>query len=96
MVNDHLGPEAERRLVLKWFGLDEGIIKHLRDLDDAETEWRVLHEHSVFMGWLERRRDFLIAECMNGRVYTPVPQTDANIVQLRGNRAASVTGEKLG
>ena len=94
LPNEHLGPEAERRLVLKWFGLSESEISHLAALDDQETEWRVQHEHRVMASWCDRRRDFLLAECMNGTKYKPVVRT-TTIVNPRKNNITSISGERL-
>lgn len=61
-----IGPEAERRIVLKHFALTELELNKLRALPPDEAAWRVEHEHRVGMKWMELRRKFILSDVLPG------------------------------
>lgn len=78
---------------MKFFGISELEIKHLKALDLTEAEWRIRHEHKAMLGWTDRRRDFLLGEV---RVNPPKPRPPpAGPVAPRHAKVTSIAGERL-
>lgn len=67
-TEERLSPEAQRRRVLKEFGIEESWLKHLRKLDVDEAEWTVQHEHGVQIAFCVRRSQFILDETVNNRL----------------------------
>lgn len=87
---------AERKKVLKKFGLLEADLRSLRSLDNEETIWRVEHEYKNGCEFLRRRADFMLSECI-----VPDPKKrpkDPNFVQPHRDFGKEVkqTGVKVG
>jgi len=57
-------PESGRRELLRFFGVTETELREYRKLPVDEAKWRIEHEHKVQQAWAERRRAFLVAECL--------------------------------
>ena len=78
-------PEPGRKELLRFFGLTETQLNEYRALPLAEAKWRLDHEHRVQQAWVERRRAFLVAECLQ-------PRHNGN-GQVQGQKsAATATG----
>ena len=94
----NLGPDAERRIVLKHFAVTEVEIKRLRkmaSLTPDEARFYIDHEHTAQMTWLERRTAFIQLE-----VFGPPPKPTSKrgagiVVTLRTGPGKPVTGEKM-
>lgn len=67
MILENLTPEAERARLLKEFGLAEWYIENLKSLDVEEATWRINHEHKVITAIFQRKRQWLLDECVYNR-----------------------------
>ena len=83
--------------MLKKFGLLEADLRSLRALPNDETLWRINHEHKNCLDFMERRKQFMLDECI-----TPDPKggkvDDPLFVQSHQDSGKDVrqTGVKIG
>jgi hypothetical protein len=91
----NLSPAAERRRLLRAMGFDEEYLISLREVDPEEAQWRIDHEFNVGVQFLEKRRQFLVVECIENRQHPKRRQrkTVEHIIQRQPNQHA---GSKLG
>jgi hypothetical protein len=73
-------PEAGRKELLRSFAVTETQLREYRKLPVDEAKWRIEHEHRVQVEWAERRRAFLVAECLQ-----PRPAVRRNTTNRVGN-----------
>lgn len=92
-----LTPAAERRLLLKDLALAELDLGHLRKLPPEEARWRIEHEYKVQVAWAERRRNFMLADCVKPSK-APRGTTGKGVVVVRHSTvgANGIVGERRG
>lgn len=61
-----IGPEAERRIVLKYFVLTDDDIDRLRKGDARDARFHIEHEYNMHVAWAARRREFMMTEVFPG------------------------------
>lgn len=94
-----IGPDAERRIVLKHFAITEEEIERLAKLavrDPREVEWHIDTEYRAQLLWLERRRTFLRLEVFGPPIRPPTDDGTGHVVRQRPKLDGTVRGTKLG
>lgn len=89
---------AERKKLLKRWGLTEQELKSLRSLDDAETKWRIEHEYKNGCEFIRERADFMLAECLTGKTYQPPIVGGGSVMVLPHSEAGgrATVGSRVG
>lgn len=88
---DPVKAAAERKKVLKRFGLIESDLKSLRKLGAEEARWRIENEYKNGLEFLKRRRAFMLKECA-----TRVQMRAANPIPVNPRPATRTMGVKIG
>ena len=91
-----LGPEAERRLVLKHFIITEAEIKRLKKLHPDDARFYIESEHNAQVRWHGRRRDFLLLEVFGIQPKKKTTRGKGTVVTPRGNPGQAIRGDKIG
>ena len=60
-------PPPGRSELLRFFAVTETELQEYKALPVDEAKWRLDHEHRVQQAWADRRRTFLVAECLRPR-----------------------------
>lgn len=94
-VAQNLGPEAEWRRVLRHFGIPSDFTTMLRELGPDEARWIIEHEHEVYAGWNDRRREFLLDNFAQHKLKRPRGPAKTTVPPIQ-RHSTEVYGEKVG
>ena len=94
MLHEHLGPDAERKLLLRHFGITDQTVKHLKTQDPDEAQWRIDHEAKMMVGWSRRRYEFMLSQVFDGA--PPLPGPSRQVVTLHTRIDQGISGERMG
>lgn len=95
-VRDDLGVDAQKKVIMRNFGISRDFATLLREAGPEEARWVILHEFETYAKWNERRRDYLLENFAASKLKRPRLKKTTEEPVIVQRHSQQVFGELLG